>query len=160
MSKLPLVWEEYNYIHYKKDSDWKWSVGIVSCTIALISFMFSNITFGMLVLISTVVLLLYALKEPLLTRFEINTVGIRVDQHVWSFTDIRSFWIEDNREHSINSRILFHTNDLMDSILILTLPLNTNHNEIHQIHEELVKILPEERMSETIFQKLFEDLGL
>ncbi len=159
MSKLPMVWEEYNYLFFPKDKDWKWSVAIISVTIALISFMFSNITFGMLVLIATVVLLLHAFKEPRVVRFEINTKGVRVNQEFWSFADIKSFWIEDNREHHIHSRILFSTNGLLDSLLVLSLPLNSTNDEIHDIHEELVKILPEQRLNESIFQKGLEYLG-
>lgn len=154
-----MVWEEYSHLYFPKDKDWKWSVAIVSITIALISFMFSNVTFGMLVLIATGVLLLHAFKEPRITRFEINTKGVRVDQEFWSFTDIRSFWIEDNREHHIHSRILFSTNGLLDSLLVISLPLNSTNDEIHDIHEELVKILPEQRMQESIFQKALEYLG-
>ncbi len=154
-----MVWEEYSHLYFPKDKDWKWSVTIISITIALISFMFSNITFGMLVLISTSVLLLHAFKEPSLTRFEINTKGVRVNQEFWSFTDMRSFWIEDNREHHIHSRILFSTNGMIDSLLVISLPLNATNDEIHDIHEELVKILPEQRIQESIFQKALEYLG-
>lgn len=154
-----MVWEEYNYLYFPKDKDWKWSVCIISVTIALISFMFSNITFGILVLIATGVLLLHAFKEPRINRFEINTKGVRVDQEFWSFTDIRSFWIEDNREHHIHSRILFSTNGVIDSLLVISLPLNVTNDQIHDIHEELVKILPEQRMQESIFQKALEYLG-
>lgn len=154
-----MVWEEYNYLYFPKDKDWKWSVAIISITIALISFMFSNITFGMLILIATSVLLLHAFKEPRIVRFEINTKGVRVNQELWSFSDIRSFWIEDNREHHIHSRILFSTNGILDSLLVISLPLDVTNDQIHDIHEELVKILPEERMSESIFQKGLEYLG-
>ncbi len=154
-----MVWEEYSHLYFPKDKDWKWSVAIISITIALISFMFSNITFGILVLISTCALLLHAFKEPRLTRFEINTKGVRVDQEFWSFTDIRSFWIEDNREHHIHSRILFSTNGIIDSLLVISLPLTASNDEIHDIHVELVKILPEQRMQESIFQKALEYLG-
>ncbi len=159
MSKLPMVWEEYNHLYFPKDKDWKWSVAIISITITLISFMFSNITFGVLVLVATGVLLIHAFQEPRILRFEINTKGVRVNQEFWSFTDIRSFWIEDNREHHIHSRILFATNGVLDSLLVLTLPLDTTNDRIHDIHEELVKILPEERISESIFQKALEYLG-
>jgi hypothetical protein len=159
MSKLPMVWEEYNYLYYVKDKNWKWSVTIIALTIALISFMFSNITFGALVLVATSVLLLHAFKEPKVIRFEINTSGIRVNQESWSFSELRSFWIEDNREHHIHSRILFTTDKIMDTLLILSLPLDTNHEQIHDIHGELVKILPEERISESIFHKILEYLG-
>ena len=145
-----MVWEEYSHLYFQKNKDWKWSVAIISITIALISFMFSNITFGMLVLTATVVLLLHAFKEPGLIRFEINTKGVRVNQEFWSFTDIRSFWIEDNRQHHIHSRILFTTNGIVDSLLVTPLPLDTTNDEIHDIHEELVKILPEQRIVYTL----------
>lgn len=154
-----MVWEEYSHIYFPKDKDWKWSVGIISVTIALISFMFSNITFGVLVLVATGVLLLHAFKEPKLVRFEINTKGVRVDQEFWAFPDIQYFWIEDNREHHLHSRILFATSGVLDSLLILTLPISATNDEIHDIHEELVKILPEQRVNESIFQKLLEYLG-
>lgn len=154
-----MVWEEYNYLYFPKDKDWKWSVAIISTTIALISFMFSNITFGALIIVATAALLIHAFKEPRIIRFEINTKGVRVNQEFWSFTDIRSFWIEDNREHHIHSRILFSTNGIIDSLLVVSLPLDATNDQIHDIHEELVKILPEERMQESIFQKGLEYLG-
>lgn len=159
MSKLPMIWEEYNHLYFKKDKDWKWSVGIIATTIALISFMFNNITFGILIIISTLVLLIHAFKEPSVLRFEINTTGVRVNQKAWSFSDIRSFWIEDNRQHHINSRILFSTNTISDPLIIMNLPLNINHTQIHEIHTELVKILPEEKLRESIFHTILEYLG-
>lgn len=154
-----MIWEEYNYMYFVKNKDWKWSVGIISVTISLVSFMFSNITFGVLVLVCTGALLIHAFKEPQVIRFEINTTGIRINQKTWSFSELRSFWIEDNRKHHINSRILFSTNDLSDSLLTLILPITINHDEIHSIHEELVKILPEERLKESIFHTILEYLG-
>ncbi len=160
MSKLPLIWEEYNHMYFAKDKDWKWSVGIISTTIALISFMFSNITFGVLIIVSTLVLLIHAFKEPKILRFEINTTGVRINQKTWNFSELESFWIENNKEHHINSRLLFSVkNDIYDPMLILTLPIEVTEKDIHNIHEELVKILPEEKMRESIFHSILEYLG-
>lgn len=159
MSKLPIIWEEYHYLHYEKNSDWKWSVAIVSTTITLISFMFSNITFGVLILVGTTALLLHALQKPVKLRFEINTTGIRIDQETWSFSSIKCFWIEDNKEYHIPSRILFETEMLTSPILSLPLPIETDQRDIHDIHTELIKILPEREISESIFHKVLEYLG-
>lgn len=159
MSKLPIIWEEYHYLHYEKNSDWKWSVGIVSVTIALISFMFSNITFGVLILVATAALLMHALQKPKKLRFEINTTGVRIDQQSWSFSTIKSFWIEDNKEFHIPSRILFETEMMTSPILSLPLPIETDERDIHDIHEELIKILPEKQISESFLHKVLEYLG-
>lgn len=159
MSKLPIIWEEYHYLHYEKNSDWKWSVGIITVTIALVSFMFANVTFGVLILVGIGALLLHALQKPKILRFEINTTGIRIDQEVWSFSDLKSFWIEDNKEFHIPSRILFQTDALIATILSLPLPISTDQHDLHAIHEELVKILPEKKIGESLFQKILEYLG-
>ena len=159
MSKLPIIWETYHYLHYEKSADWKWSVGIVSVTIALVSFMFANITFGVLILIGTLALLLHALQPPKVLRFEINTTGIRIDQESWSFANLKAFWIEDNKEFHIPSRILFQTDGAVTTMLILPLPIETDQRDIHDIHEELVKILPEKKINESMFQKILEYLG-
>ena len=103
MSKLPILWEEYHYVHMEKDKDWKWSVGIVSGTLAILGFMLGSLTFGFLIIISTLVLLIQALKPPQILRFEIHESGIRVEQEKWTYKDIKSFWIEDNREHHLLS---------------------------------------------------------
>lgn len=159
MSKLPFIWEEYHYLHLPKSSDWKWSVGIVAVTIALISFMFANVTFGVLFLIGVGTLLLHSFKEPDMLRFEINQTGVRIDQEKWSYTDFKSFWIEDNREHHMPSRVLFRSNATLSPILVMPLPISTEQSELHELHEELVKILPEQKLSESFLQKMLENLG-
>ncbi|MES2985959.1 MAG: hypothetical protein V4686_02425 [Patescibacteria group bacterium] len=159
MSKLPIIWEEYHYMHYEKNSDWKWSVGIVSVTVALISFMFANITFGVLVLVGTGALLMHALERPKRLRFEINTTGIRIDQESWSFSNLKAFWIEDNKEYHIPSRILFETEMITSPVISLPLPIETNQQDLHDLHSELVQILPERHLTESFFQKILEYFG-
>ena len=159
MSKLPIIWEEYHYVHYEKSTDWKWSVGIVSATIAIVSFLVGSLTFGFLILVSTLVLLIHALQPPHLLRFEINPTGVRIDQEKWDFSMIKSFWIEDNRMHHIHSKILFKTHNALSSLLILPLPLETDQTDIEDLREELLKVLKEEKTQESIFQKLLEYFG-
>lgn len=159
MSKLPIIWEEYHYIHFEKSTDWKWSVGIVSATFAIVAFLIGSLTFGFLILISTLVLLIHALQPPQLLRFEINQTGIRVDQEKWDFDTFKSFWIEDNREHHIHSRILLKTDGMLSSLIILPLPLETDQRDIEDIRSELSKVLPEKFARESLFQRLLEYFG-
>lgn len=159
MTKLPFIWEEYHYLHYEKSTDWKWSVGIIAVTVALVSFMFGNITFGVLFLIAVSILLIHAFREPGMLRFEINQTGVRIEQEKWSYTEFKSFWIEDNREHHMPSRILFQSNALLSPILTLPLPIATDQADLHDLHEELVKILPEQKLTESLLHKMMEYLG-
>lgn len=159
MSKLPFIWEEYHYLHYEKNSDWKWSVGIVAVTVSLVAFMFGNITFGVLFLIAVGILLIHSFREPGMLRFELNQTGVRIEQEKWSYTEFKSFWIEDNREHHMPSRVLFRSSALLSPILALPLPISTSQTDLHDLHEELVKILPEQKITETLLHKGLEYLG-
>lgn len=159
MSKLPIIWEEYHYVHFEKSADWKWSVGIVSVTIALVAFMIASITFGFLILISTAVLLIHALQPPKLLRFEINRGGIQVDQERWPFPELHAFYVEDNREFHTHSRILFRTEHTLNSIIVLPLPLNSDQDDLHDIRTELLKHMPEEKLTESLFQRMLEYFG-
>ncbi|MEN9604557.1 MAG: hypothetical protein RJB39_242 [Candidatus Parcubacteria bacterium] len=159
MTKLPIIWEEYHYVHFEKSKDWKWSVGIISVTIALVAFMLTSITFGFLILVATLVLLIHALQPPKMLRFEIHQSGVRIDQEKWNFSDLKSFYIEDNREFHNHSRILFRTDHVMSPLLVLPLPLSTDQRDLHDLREELTKLLPEEKMAESFFQRMLEYFG-
>lgn len=160
MSKLPIIWEEYHYVHVEKDKDWKWSVGIVSTTLAILAFMLGSLTFGFLIIISTLVLLIYAFRPPHLVRFEIHQNGLRIDQEKWDMHDLKAFWIEDKREFHTHSRILFRTDTFWSPLLILPLPLSVDQKDLHDIREELLKAnIPEEKLNESLFQKLLEYFG-
>ncbi len=159
MSKLPIIWEEYHYVHFEKSTDWKWSVGIISTTIALIAFMVASITFVFLILVGTVVLLIHALQPPRMLRFEINQNGVRIDQEKWDFPELHSFYIEDNREFHIHSRILFRTENMLSPLLVLPLPLSTDQEDLQDIRTELLKHTPEEKLTESVFQRMLEYFG-
>ncbi len=159
MSKLPIIWEEYHYVHFEKSAEWKWSVGIVSVTIALVAFMVASITFGFLILIATSVLLIHALQAPKMLRFEINQSGVRIDQERWAFSDLHSFYIEDNREYHTHSRVLFRTENTFSPLLVLPLPLTTDQDDLHDIRTELLKHTPEEKLTESVFQRMLEYFG-
>jgi hypothetical protein len=92
-------------------------------------------------------------------RFEINQTGVRVDQEKWDFDKIKSFWIEDNREHHIHSRVLLKTDGMLSSMISLPLPLETDQVDIEDIRSELSKVLPEKLIQESLFQRVLEYFG-
>ncbi len=159
MNIKPIIWEEYHYHHFEKDADWKWSVAIISTTIIIISILLSSITFAALIFVGTMVLLIHAFKKPKLLRYEINQTGIRIEQEKWSFSNMSAFYIEDNREHNMPSRILFETSDTLSPIIHLPLPIGAEQKDLHYFHEILSSKLEEKTLTESMFQKILEYLG-
>jgi hypothetical protein len=78
MGKDPFIWQAHEYYFQAKTTDWYWAVGIIGVSIAIISIIYGNVLFAMLVLISTFALSVFASKEPPLVRFEINKSGILI----------------------------------------------------------------------------------
>ncbi len=72
MAKPPFIWETHEYMFQEKTSDWYWGVGIVILSIAVITIIFGNLMFALLILLGGFALTLFASKRPEVVRFEIS----------------------------------------------------------------------------------------
>jgi len=159
MNKLPLVWETYNYLYFEKDINWKISTWTITITLAIISFLLDNVTLSILLLLSMAALMIHALQAPELYRYEINSLGLDINGHSISFSEIKSFWIVDNKKYHLPSKILFKTDSIHYNIISMPLPIETDSDDMHNIHEILVKILPEEMIKESLLRSFMEYWG-
>ncbi len=97
MEKLSLTWEAPEYNHYERSTDWFWAVGIIALSIIILSFIYNNALFGILVLLSTAILIFYTLREPSIVNYEINNRGIVVGKDLHPYLTIDSFWVETRK---------------------------------------------------------------
>jgi len=101
-----------------------------------------------LTILTAVVLYIYALKKPRKIKFSISGRGIQVDQSLYGFDGLKSFWIfyepPEIKELSIRSKKKF--------IPYVKIPLgNQNPAEIRKF---LLKFLPERKHQESIAETL------
>ncbi len=96
--KNTIRWQGYEYTHHKKSSDWFWVLGIVALSSAVVAIVFANILFALFILIGAFTLALFATKNPHLIHFEINKRGVAIDNTLYPFTTLESFWIDED-EH-------------------------------------------------------------
>ncbi len=152
MDQEPLRWGTYEYIHREKGPDWFWAVGIVAVAFAVTAIILNNVLFGILILLATFTLLIYAARHPEIIGVEINHRGIIIDQYFHPYTTLDSFWVE---EHVHHPKILIKSKKLLMPYIIVHI------EDMHpdEIREYLGQYLVEEEHTEPFLQKLMEHVG-
>jgi hypothetical protein len=144
--------DTHEYEPRERTSDWYWTVSIFTLAICVISLIYGNILFAILVLISAFTLLLLAAREPLLVEVEIGPRGIKNHLKTYAYKQLTGFWIDE--EAHKNTLLLKSTKNF---IPLITIPLGDADPDI--IHEYLERYLPVEELHEPIGQKIMERLG-
>jgi len=97
-SMEPIIsWDALERYYTEKTSDWYWAVGIISFTAAALAFMFGQVIFGILIVVSAVALTLHASVEPKAVHVEINDRGLILNKTLYPFLHLESFWIDPDR---------------------------------------------------------------
>ncbi len=114
---MNITWTAPQYMHTEKTTDWYWIVGIISVTLSIISIVLGNVLFGILILVGTFTLSLYASRPPEMHEIKISDKGVQVDKILYPYNSLESFWIE---EYELHPRILLKSEKkLMPYIVIL-----------------------------------------
>ena len=147
-----IEWQAPEYIHTEKNNDWYWIVGIVSVSIALICIILNDTIFGLLILISAFALCLFASRPPKMIKHELSGIGIEKGAISHPYTEIKSFWIETTDRYP---RIIFKIDHRFSPYFIFLI----HPDDSDEIRAFLVEYLKEEKMTDSIFEKLLIYFG-
>jgi len=150
----PLRWHAYEHEHIERGSDWFWALGIFAICTALISMLFGNILFGILILVAATTLGILAQSPPPLIEFELSDRGIRAGAIMHRYEEIISFWVED---HDADPPILLvDTTKWMSPNLVIPL----TDMDPKQVRAYLLERSEEVPMKEPVAHKILEFFGL
>lgn len=139
-----IEWTAPEFTKYKKEKSWFISLGIIILALIVIAIILKNFLLVIGLILAAFVIYIYAQKEPRKIQFSISGKGIRADQNIYKFEDLKSFWIFYNppeiKELSLRSKKM-----LMPYIRI---PLE-DQNPV-EMRKLLLKFLPERRHKESI----------
>lgn len=148
-----ITWQDYEHEHHEKSSDWFWALGIIAISSAIAAIIFKNILFALLILIGAFTISLLAVKRPHLVRFEINRRGIAIDDNLYTFNTLESFWISHDEKE--NMTLIVKSERLIMHYLIIPIE-KTSESEVYRL---LSKYLKEEELYEPISNRLLEFFG-
>ncbi len=147
-----IEWQAPEYIHTEKTTDWYWIVGIVTISIVLISIILNNVIFGLLILVSAFTLSLFASRPPKMVLHTLGNIGIAKGNSEHPYGEIKSFWVETTDAYP---RILFKIEHHFAPYFIFLI----HPDDAGEIREFLSTHLTEEKMTESIFEKLLIYFG-
>lgn len=148
-----IQWRALEYLAKDKGGDWYLALVIIAFAAAASAAIYDNILFAILIIVGTVSLILLSLREPQEQTFELTPKGIIVDDEVYPYDTLESFWIApyDDAHHKviIDAPTLFARH--------LVLPIETHEEQ--DIRSYLLAHLPEEEIHEPLSQRVMEYLG-
>lgn len=90
----PLIgWEAPEFDYYEKTPAWYTLMGLIGIILVIYAFATKNPVMGITFILMFVVIFLYANKKPPILKFGITPKGIRIQDRIYYFTNIESFWI-------------------------------------------------------------------
>ena len=148
-----ITWHAPERHYTEKNSDWYWAVGIISFTAAALAFMFGQVIFGILIVVSAVALTLHASVAPRIVHVEINDRGIILDDASYPFLHLESFWIHP--DHYPPKIILKSQKNFMPFIHIHI----ANDLDPETVRQVLLTYIAETEHEEPLTVKIMERLG-
>ena len=149
-----LRWSAYEHEHIERETEWYWGVGIIALSLAIVSVIFGDTLFGLVIIMAAVALALVSRHPPELTHFEVSDRGVRVGRHLHRYDEIISFWVED--EEGEHPTLLIDTlKPLAPNVIIPIIDIDP-----HRIRALMKEHAEEVPMKEPLSHKILEFFGL
>ena len=148
-----IAWDTPERHYTEKNSDWYWAVGIISFTAAALAFMFGQVIFGILIVVSAVALTLHASVAPRIIHVEINDRGLILDKTLYPFLHLESFWIDP---HNYPTKIILKSQKTFMPFVDIHIAEDLDPESVRQV---LLKYIAETEHEEPLTVKIMERLG-
>lgn len=142
-----LEWTALEFKKYKKGKKWFVLPTLIALIVIIAAILLKNLLLVVASILTAFVVYIYAKKEPKKIKFSISGNGVQIDQIVYKFEDLKSFWIFYEpgkvKEISLRSKKAF--------MPYIKIPLgDQNPAEIRRL---LLKFLPEKKQRESIIDE-------
>lgn len=145
-----IIWEAYEHHHGEKQSDWFWILGILTFSSAVASMLLGNTLLGILIFIAGTVVAILAARAPKIVSYAVTARGLRIDDRLFPFTTLESFYIDQEGPHG--PQLLIKSEKMFMPLLIVPLP----EDAVEEIEDMIAERLPEEHIEEPFAHRLLE----
>ncbi len=147
-----ISWNAPEHYFVEKNPDWYWIVGIISLALTVVAFILGNIITGIFVIVASVALVLHASQKPENVYHEINDRGIIMNNTLYSFLSLESFWIPHDE---MPAKILLKSRQLLMPLIVIYI----DEVDPESVREVLLKYIAETEQSEHFLSHLLERFG-
>jgi hypothetical protein len=146
-------WQTPEYFHTEKSRDWYWTVGIIAVALALTAIIFGDVLFGVVILVGSFTLALFASRKPNIVSVEVNEKGVVIEKIFYPFKNLESFSVDTDHHHG--PRLLLRSKKAV--MPLVAVPLM--HDDQDGLKSFLAKRLKEESFEQSFMHTVFEKLG-
>ena len=147
-----LSWEALEHHHEEKNADWFWSLGIITVSVAILCIILGNLLLAIFILIAAFTSAAHARRLPKLQYYELNFKGIIINNNLYRYSTLDSFWIEE--EHH-EPHIILKSKKLFVPFIIV--PIQEYHHD--DIRDFLLMHLKEVEHHESLWHRVLEYFG-
>ncbi len=147
-----LAWDTSEYVYQQRSTDWFWGLGILAVGGVVLSIIFGNLLFGLVIAIGVVALSLHALRHPRPLHCEITERGVLIGTTLFPYATLQSFWIHEDTD----PQQLVLTSRKM-AVPYITVQLETVTAE--EVREILKRFLREVEVHRTFFDLTLNRFG-
>jgi len=141
---IDIQWQAPEFEKYEKGPGWFIVLGIFALIIFTIVLLMKNFIFAILIILALFTIFIYALKEPRLVTFKISGKGITIDTKIYSYDELKSFWIfyepPQIKELSLKSKKLL--------MPLIKIPLKEQNPTL--VRGALIKFIPEQKQEQSL----------
>lgn len=152
-SPKEIEWTAPEFPRHKKNKKWLGYFFLICLIFLIIAIFGKNFLFVIIIILAAFVLYVYSIKKPRKIKFVISQRGIQIDNKLYGFENLRSFWIFYNPPEikilSLCSKRKF--------LPYLKIPLDKQ--DPVKIREFLIKFLPEKEHEESLVDTLTRKSG-
>jgi hypothetical protein len=148
-----IMWEAPQHRHIEKTGDWYWVVGIIAISASVVSIMFDNVLFGVVILLGATTMILFSHRHPRTLTYEVSVRGVRIEDTLYPYTSLDSFAIDE--ESPDGPQLIVKSAHLFMPLLILPLP----QDYIDDIEDLMSAKLVEAPLVEPLSHRLLEFFG-
>ncbi|MFA6397619.1 MAG: hypothetical protein WDK96_02100 [Candidatus Paceibacterota bacterium] len=148
-------WNSYEFIHKEKKVDWYWALGIIAISGTIISIIYKNYIFAIFIVLASTALAFFGSKPPEIITIKIDRKGIKIQDLLYSYKNIKSFWVNKSED----KLILDSSRAFMPIMVIPTKDINGVEIEEDELRDFLLQFLKEEETKEPMSQKFMDYLG-
>ena len=148
-----ITWEAPEHHHVEKGNDWFFALAIIVVAIVIVAILLNDVLFALLAGLAGGALAVSAAKRPSIIPYAVTARGVRVDDHLYPFSEIGSYHIDEDDPRG--PQLLLKAEKKIMPLIVLPIPAAY----VDEIEDILKERVAEEFLEEPLLMKILELFG-
>lgn len=147
-----IEWKSYEYKHKEQSIDFLWGIGLVSVILSGVSIWFQNYIFGIFILVSGGLLIMFGIKHPEEISYKIDSNGLTIGKDIYPWKKVKAFFI---KKYEYGAKLLVELDKHFLPVYTIHIPLYLEK----QIKQNIQKVVEQKELSESQSMLFMEKIG-